>query len=93
MLRGFCSLVTLSILCVLLAISGISCSSRADRTEVVRTETRDPYATGADERVSTTTVNVERDDDDLDDDDDDEGLFGIIGNIIALPFRALAAIF
>jgi len=75
---------------VLLAFSGC-----ASRTTVTTREYDDPrarieYSTAPTETHTTTVVAS----DDIDDDDDaDRGFFGIVGNIIALPFRAVGGLF
>lgn len=87
-----------AVLATLLVAGQLGCSSRRT-TKTVTTEERggdtvvvtdrDGTVTVPDDRTVTTTettTEVERD-------DPDRGLFGIIGNIIALPFRAVGALF
>lgn len=84
-----------ALLCCITVASSTGCASHRDVTTV---ETRtvsngDPdYRASADlSETRTTTTKTESVHEDHD--DPDRGLFGIVGNIIALPFRAVGALF
>lgn len=83
------SIITGSLL-ILVTVFSTGCSSTHDTTTTKTTvsESPDYPSTTTKETTTTETKSVE-----TSDDDPDRGLFGIIGNIIALPFRAVGALF
>lgn len=99
MYKTFLTVPAITCLAVLPALLGsVGCASHKEKTTVETTTvhedgdtTRSRYGDSGDREVSTTTTKTETVESDRD--DPDRGLFGIVGNIIALPFRAVGALF
>lgn len=73
-----------------LMFANVACSSKKNATAQVTHTDRGPDGTISETETTTVQVDAPQADDD---DDDGKGLFGILGDIIALPFRVLGALF